>query len=402
MLVLPVPLRSSGNGLLFEEQACNGALRWADNFSHVTIFSPLIPETYVANDRTITWKSINELSHRAIRFIPLPWAYSFSGFSKNYFQVQRLLSSAIDSHDHLQFAIGGLVGDWASVASLLAARRGRKFAIHTDRVEHEVLLEVSRNLSSLRRLKAVGTAWAMKRYHKRLIERCSLGLWHGNDCFRAYSPWCRESHLIHDIHLKKTAHIKDVSLAAKLRDAAESPVLKICYMGRMDPMKAPLDWLQALAAAREQGVSLQATWYGDGVLRDEVDRLIAQLGLKDNVQTPGFVQDREMLMNAVEQSHLTMFTHVTPESPRCLLESLVVGTPIVGYDNAFATDLTSAHGGGSFVPVHDWRALGTRLAELAQDRTKLLTLIKSAAVSGSGFNDEAVFEERSLLIKQFA
>lgn len=402
MLVLPVPLRRAGNTLLFEEQACNGALRWADNFSHVTIFSPVIPEVYVQSDPTILWRSIDELDSNAVRFTALPWAYGLKDFSLQYRKVKGILSDAINRHDHLQFAIGGLVGDWASVASLLAARRGRNFAIHTDRVEHEVLLEVTRGASPPRRLKAIATAWAMKRYHKRLIKKCSLGLWHGNDCFRAYSPWCRESHLIHDIHLKKAAQITNAALDSKLRDVAEAKALKICYMGRMDPMKAPIDWLRALATARDQGVQLEATWYGDGVLREEVTRLIADLKLQGIVSLPGFVKDREVLMKAVEHSHVTLFTHVTPESPRCLLESLVVGTPIVGYDNPFALDLTQNHGGGSFVPVRDWRALGTRLAELARERSQLATLIAGAATSGRGFNDEAVFRERSDLIKRFA
>jgi glycosyltransferase involved in cell wall biosynthesis len=403
LLVLPVPLRESPDGLLFEEQACNGALRWADNFSRVTIASPVIPERYTRDDRTTMWKSVREVeANPRVRFVPLPWAYGLKDFARSYRQISNQLAQMIDDHQHLQFAIGALVGDWAAVGAGLAAGKGRKYAIHTDRVEHEVLLEVSKGDQGLRRAKALATAWAIRNYHKHLIERCSLGLWHGNDCFRAYSPWCRESHLIHDIHLKAAHAIEPSALQQKLVTAVTAPTLEICYLGRMDPMKAPLDWLRAIAFARDHGAAIHATWYGDGSLRDDVHQLIAELQLEQVVTTPGFVRDRALLMNAVQRAHLTVFTHVTPESPRCLLESLVAGTPIVGYKNAFAVDLTNGHGGGSFVPVHDWQALGERIVELAADRRKVADFIQEAAENGRRFNDDAVFLERSELIRAFA
>ena len=403
LLVLPVPLRETADGLQFEEQACNGVLRWAENFSHVTIVSPVIPEEHSRDDRTTMWKSLRELEgNTKITFVPLPWAYGAKDFIRNYPRVSLQLSQLIDAHKHLQFAIGGLVGDWAAIGAWLSVQKGRKFAIHTDRVEHEVLLEVTKSMRGLRRTKALVTAWAMRHYHKYLIEHCSLGLWHGNDCFRAYSPWCSESHLIHDIHLKAESAITESALEQKLRDIVEAPVLDICYLGRMDPMKAPLEWLRAIAYARDHGAAVHATWFGDGVLREEVQKMIGQLNLGQIVDTPGFVRDRAMLMRAVERAHLTVFTHVTPESPRCLLESLVAGTPIVGYENAFAVDLTDGQGGGSFVPIHDWQALGARIVTLAADRQQVAALIAEAAQNGRRFNDEAVFLERSELIRKFA
>jgi glycosyltransferase involved in cell wall biosynthesis len=97
-----------------------------------------------------------------------------------------------------------------------------------------------------------------------------------------------------------------------------------------------------------------------------------------------------------------VFTHVTPESPRCLLEALISGTPIVGYESKYSSDLTTELGGGSFVPMHDWEALGRRIAELVANRAELKSLIREAALNGKRFNDKAVFAERSGLIKQFS
>ena len=45
------------------------------------------------------------------------------------------------------------------------------------------------------------TAWLMKHYERYLIRRSSLGLFHSMDCYEAYSRYCANPHLVHDIHL---------------------------------------------------------------------------------------------------------------------------------------------------------------------------------------------------------
>jgi hypothetical protein len=74
----------------------------------------------------------------------------------------------------------------------------------------------------------------------------------------------------------------------------------------------------------------------------------------------------------------------------------------VGYKSAFAEELTAGRGGGAYVPLGDWQALGAKVAELARDRSRLAGLIAEAAENGSRFNDEAVFRERSELIRRYS
>ena len=94
-----------------------------------------------------------------------------------------------------------------------------------------------------------------------------------------------------------------------------------------------------------------------------------------------------------------LFCHKTPESPRCLIEALTCGTPIVGYDSAFPRELIEANGGGSLVARDDVAALATAVIGLAQDRRQLAALIHAAARDGAQFDDETVFRHRSELIR---
>ncbi len=403
LLVIPVPFRRSKGALMIEAQATNGIDRWADNFEQVTVAAPVMPEELARTSNGIVWKDESALMARErVKLVRLPWAYELTDFLRHYGAVKLLLRRHIRECSHLQFAIGALVGDWAAVAALEAAAQNRKFAIHADRVEHELLLRVTRGASWPRRLKADVFAALMRRYHRRVIRKCSVGLWHGSDCFHAYSSWCPENFTIHDIHTKRSDYISEPALLKKVTGLETSSVVDICYAGRLDPMKAPLDWLQAIAVSRDLGAPIRAVWYGDGPLRNEAEAEISRLKLSEIVRMPGFVSDRGDLLAAIRNAHMMLFTHITPESPRCLIEALLSGTPIVGYESRFTGDLTDGFGGGSFVPTNDWENLGRRIAFLATNRPALIQLIRNAARSGERFNDAAVFEERSRLVKQFA
>lgn len=402
LLVLPVPFRVKDNRVLFESQACNGLERWGDNFDKVVVAAPVLPEDLAERDKMMTWRDTATLTDRdRFELVPLPWAYSLSKFLKTYRSTRTSLAALISRCRYLQFALGGLWGDWAAVAALEARQQNRSYAIHTDRVEHEVMLRSTQKASLIKRLKARFLAPLMAKYHQNIIRDCTLGLWHGNDCNRAYSRFCQNSYLIHNIHLKPSECISQEALIQKSDLVKDENTLKICYAGRIEPMKAPLDWVKAISQARELGVNLQATWMGDGTLFARMKQLIVELKLEDCLHLSGLIRDRAQLLQQIRKSHLMLFTHITPESPRCLLESLVCGTPIIGYQSEFAQDLVKDYGGGQFVGVGDWQQLGTLIERLSQDRMLLAQLIQQAGRNGTRFNDESVFRDRSELIKKY-
>jgi glycosyltransferase involved in cell wall biosynthesis len=402
LLVLPVPFRLKGNALLFEAQACNGLNRWADNFSKVVVAAPVMPEEMAQANKTIVWEDTASVLNERITCIQLPWAYGIKDFLLTYRRYRKLLAEQIKACEYLQFAIGGLFGDWAALAAVEAKKQGRLYAIHTDRVESQLWRKLAEGSSGPRAWKKRIEANLMDRYHRSVITHCAAGLWHGQECYAAYSPWCKNNHIIHDVHTKPADAISAVDMDAKLREVCNAAELRIAYAGRMAEMKAPLEWVKAIGRARDKGVAVSATWYGDGELRSQVEAEIDALKLNGMVKLAGFVSDRKILLEGLRSAHLMLFTHITPESPRCLLEALICGTAIVGYDNAFAQDLTFERGGGSYVPMHDWQALGDRIADLSAQRNELRQLLSQAAANGKRFNDEDLFRERSEIVKHMA
>ena len=395
LLYLPVAQHRKDGVFYLEDQACNGLRLWAEHFGQVVVLQPLSPAPPPPN-----WVPLDRIGSalERIEFLTLPECWRPLAFLRALPGALPVIRGAIGRADRLGFAIGGLVGDWGSVAAWSAHRMGKPYYIWTDRVESEVIRRTAPRQPWRRRLRAHLEHRPMAWAERALIRRAALGLFHGRATYEAYAPYCRNPHLVHDIHLARADHIPQAEFAAKQNAAGQGP-LQIVYVGRADAMKGAHDWLDVLEALAGQGVAFRARWLGDGpdlaAMRARVDGG-ALAGL---VELPGHVKGRAEVLEALRAAHVMMFCHKTPESPRCLIEALASACPIVGYGCAFSRDLIDAHGGGALVARDDVAALTGQVAALAADRAALGDLIARARQDGAAFHDEAVFAHRAELIR---
>lgn len=395
LLYVHVPVYRIDGVLMIEPQAANGLRLWAANFAHVTVMQPLGTRTGDAG----SLRAVSQIPGMdRIAFDPLPMAYRPDRFMRHLPGVRRRIQGNIARADYLCFSLGGLWGDWGAVSSIMAHRMGRRYSVWTDRVESQVTRHKGRTGQGRAALRSRLTWRPMAMLEEWVIRRAALGLFHGRETYDAYAPFCREPHLVHDIHVAKADHIDPERLARKQAEAGQGP-LRIVYAGRTDPMKGPLDWVDILDRLARAGVDFRAAWLGHGPLLDQMRAALATAGLADRVETPGFVDDRARVLEALRQAHVMLFCHKTPESPRCLIEALISGTPLIGYDGAFAADLIAGHGGGSLAAMNDTAGLARVLADLSGDRPRLADLMARAARDALDFHDEAVFAHRSRLIR---
>lgn len=396
LLVLPVCFRKQDGELVFEAQAVNGLRRWSENFARVTVAAPLV-ETPSSEVQAPMAPLLEEID--GLEVLLLPSAYTPLPFARQFAGVSRLLAEAIDEHRYLSFAIGGLFGDWGAVACHVAHRKRRPYSVWTDRVESQVVKSLSGQGSLKARLRASLTHSPMAKLEEYVIRRSALGLFHGADTYEFYKDFSRRPELVHDIHTKPDDLIDAQTLEAKIaRQSGERP-LDIIYVGRADPMKGVQDWVDALTATAKAGVDFRATWYGEGSELEEAKQRIESAGLSDVVRFPGYLRNRGEVLAAIRAADLFVFCHLTKESPRNLIESLISGTPIVGYISDYAADLISKKGGGALTPLGEPEVLADKIIEIAKDSRGRADLIRAAAGDGSEFTDEAVFRHRSDLIK---
>ncbi len=403
LLVLPVPYRRLSGALHIESQAANGLDRWAENFDQVVVACPVIPEPEVGKRSSWQWVHENTLAHkRRIRLVELPWARSMGTFLSSHDKVRRQLRREIPGCDYLQFAIGGLIGDWPSIAALEARRMGRIYSVWTDRVESAVVGITAARRPPLKKQLSLLHGWLLKHYEHHIIRHARLGLFHGAETFAAYAGLPRHAFLTHDVHTKTDDLISRPEFHQKTLEALDSGLpLKIGYAGRATAMKAPLDWLGVLVRLQEMGVEYEAAWLGDGEMLPEMEAFIARHDLSGRIKMPGFVSDRGQVLSFLRSRHVLLCTHVTPESPRIILESLICATPVAGYANDYVADVVAAEDRRLLAPLGDIDRLAAIIAGLARDRPALAAAIGSAGKAGELFNDEAVFRHRADLIKQY-
>jgi glycosyltransferase involved in cell wall biosynthesis len=276
----------------------------------------------------------------------------------------------------------------------------RPYAVWTDLVDHQVIRFNAERKPLLRKLygKYVD-AQLVRNYHHYLIRQSSLGLFHGRDCFDAYAPLCPNPHLVHNIHLKRDDAISDRQRQQKATEVEAGARIRLGYVGRVVGTKGPEDWLEAVGRLIASGCDVEATWLGDGPMLDQMRASVHRLGLFERVHFPGFVPDRRAVLDFLKTCHLCLFCHKVPESPRSLIEAMVCGCPIVGYDSPYPRDLIGDNGAGKMTPANDVQTLVRGLEELCRDRASLAALIGRTTDAAETFNDDAVFRHRSELIK---
>ncbi|MEL7349437.1 MAG: glycosyltransferase, partial [Pseudomonadota bacterium] len=246
------------------------------------------------------------------------------------------------------------------------------------------------------RLRAQLTHRPMAWLERHVIRRAALGLFHGQDTYDAYAAYARAAEVVHDVHVGAADAIGADALARKAAET-EGP-LRLVYAGRVEPMKGPMDWIAVLERLAADGIPVEATWIGEGSVLAALRARAAAAGLNGTVHFPGFVSDRSAMLAALRQAHALLFCHLTPESPRILIEALISGTPLLGYDGAFARGLIAGQGGGVLVARGDVTALTAAAAALAADPARRGALIRAAASDGLAFEDAKVFAHRSEVI----
>lgn len=393
LIYAPVPLYRAQGQYYLENQARVGLGLWADNFDRVAAMMPVIDA-----EPPVGWSLYEPGSIVRVTLHPLPAAYTPLRFARCYPATRRRIAALIDEADILSFAIGGLFGDWGAVACFAAHQKGRRFAVWTDRVESAVTrltAGADRLKTRLRKRLTAGPMWQLE---KAVIRRADVGLFHGRETFDTYAPYCRNPQVVHDILLDRSVQIAEADFQHKQQETAQGP-LRIVYAGRADAMKGPLEWLAVLEQLSKAGVDFRASWLGDGPMLEAMRARVAQAGLEARVALPGFVEDRAVVLAALRQAHVFVFCHKTPESPRCLIEALMSGTPIVGYDGAYPRELTEAFGGGCFVPTGAVERLAVQLADLARSPEALVDLQVDARRDGQRFDQDSVFRDRSEILK---
>jgi glycosyltransferase involved in cell wall biosynthesis len=399
--VLPSVMKNVDNELEIEVDCYESIRLYLDNFDLLSVACPVTTDTRDKGLRRC--RRVKDLPwENRLRFIPLPNAYDLSGFMSHYKAVRRLLKREIKNSDYLIFSPHTLVGDWPTVAIREAIKLRRPYVIEADVVYEEVAkVAWARNNSWKQRIKKNLALPLFQWRHRYCLEHSSLALFQGQDVYDAYSPFSPNPHKVYHMPVSRDDYITEAQLRKKFDELDEDRPLKLCYVGRAIEMKGPMDWLKTLSELRANDILFTATWLGDGSLLRSMQTMAEELGISDNVHFPGYVSDREQILQTLRDSDIFLFCHKTPESPRCLVEALASGCPLIGYGSAYPKEIVAQCGGGKFATMDNWKELANIVKALDKDRKRLRELIRLASASGRLYERDATMQRRIDLIKKY-
>lgn len=130
------------------------------------------------------------------------------------------------------------------------------------------------------------------------------------------------------IHNPVSAHIEAYRKNTRLIKAAETSPYVLC-VGRLEEEKAFHHAINAFAIVANKYQNLRLKFVGDGSLRSTLVDQARGLGLEERVDFEGFQTD---VIPFYENASLTLLTSNYEGFPNVLIESIVLGTPVVSFD----------------------------------------------------------------------
>jgi glycosyltransferase involved in cell wall biosynthesis len=136
----------------------------------------------------------------------------------------------------------------------------------------------------------------------------------------------------------------------------------LVLVSRLELPKHPEDVIAVLGDVRRQVPDMVAVFVGDGSMRTQLEKMAAELGLRDAVV---FAGDRDQPWIASALTSATVV--VSPLTGRALVEGALSGTPIVAYDVDWHSEMVRSGETGLLVPYRDTGAMAEKVCELVRD-----------------------------------
>ena len=146
------------------------------------------------------------------------------------------------------------------------------------------------------------------------------------------------------------------------RDSAVSQV--VVGAGRFSPEKGFGVLVEAAHAVCRDNPAAGVVLFGDGALRGELERRIAELGLAGRVLLPGFRADLDALIGGADVVVLPSYTEGLPN---VALEASAAGVPVVATAVGGTPEAVADGVSGYLVPPGRPAALAARVSELLRD-----------------------------------
>ena len=146
----------------------------------------------------------------------------------------------------------------------------------------------------------------------------------------------------------------------RARCRAESEPTRLLFIGRLEPKKGIFFATRAVANAVQSWRKVVFDIIGDGALRGDLERLVAEEGIADAVNLHG-AQPQDQVLAHLRDAHVLIAPSVTAPNgdqegiPNTVKEGMAVGLPVLSTLHSGIPELVENGVSGFLVPEHDVR-----------------------------------------------
>ena len=189
----------------------------------------------------------------------------------------------------------------------------------------------------------------------------------------------------------------DVDTYRPLEDGPD-PEYDVVWVGRFSAEKAPLRFVEALAALEERR-EVRAAMVGDGPLRPDVETTLEDAGLADRVDLPGWVDEPA---EYYRRGRIFALTSSRDAMPLVMLEAMATGMAPVVPPVGSIPDVIEDGENGLLVPDRTPETFAAAIERLLEDDAHRQKLSENAASVGQGFSLERAGEDWRAILATLA
>lgn len=167
-------------------------------------------------------------------------------------------------------------------------------------------------------------------------------------------------------------HGVELSAFLPMDQRVNAGVPTLMAVGRLVEKKGFPDLLNALAIVSGNGRRFQCRIYGDGPLREELERLRATLGLQDVVELMGAIRSDDIIAALAQTDVFVLSPRLASDGdrdgiPNAIVEAMACGLPVVTTAVGGITELVRNGWNGIVVPPGDAGSIAEAIDRLLSD-----------------------------------
>jgi glycosyltransferase involved in cell wall biosynthesis len=151
---------------------------------------------------------------------------------------------------------------------------------------------------------------------------------------------------------------------SRIKPPEKDPKLRILNVARLVAVKAQDVLIAACAGLRDEGVNFKCRIVGDGPKREELNRLIDDLGLKEYVELMGSRYEAEVI-DLYDWSHVVVLSSLSEGTPMTIIEAMAKGRPVVAPNITALPEMVIEGQSGFLFEPGSVKNLAAKLAKLA-------------------------------------